>query len=108
MPRHLPAIPPIPHDLYSEIYILGSFSFTVRQQQVESKERLFKLLHSQEPGAIHELPEALREHARAFIHDRNGAVIHGENWTNATALHLAAQVEGHIRNQLHALGLPAA
>ena|SRR3990172_945606 len=101
-----PAIPPIPHDLYSEIYILAAFSFPLitRPRQTGTKERLFKVLHSMEPGAIYELPEALREHARAFIHDANGAVISGENWINQTASHLAEQVESHIRLNLHKKG----
>jgi hypothetical protein len=92
-----PAIPPIDHDLYSQIFILGSYSFTVREKQIETKDHLFKLLHSMEPGAIYELPEALREHGRAYIHNIRGEVIPGENWIRDTAYHLASQVEMHIR-----------
>lgn len=106
MPRNLPTVPPINHDLYSQIFILGLYSFTYRQQQIETKDRLFKLLHSLEPGAIHELPEALREHGRAYMHNIRGEMIHGENWTRDTAYHLASVVEMHIRTSSTALAIP--
>jgi hypothetical protein len=95
-------IPPIPGALYGRIYTLIHFSFPHRDRpnQAAAKRALFETLRSQDPASVQALPEALREHGRAFMHDAKGEIIRGENWVRDRAYTHAAEVERHIEAAL--------
>lgn len=95
-------IPPIPDRLYARIYwlIYVSADHRDRPEQGEAKAALHAALVNHDPQAVYGLPEALRQHGRAFARDCNGHFIIGENWVRDRALLLAAEVEVHIESEV--------
>lgn len=96
------ALPPIPDRLYASIFTMAQYSFPHRDrpEQGETKRRLVETLDSRDPQAIYDLPEALRQHGRAFMRSCSGRLIVGENWTRERAYLLAGQVEVYIADEL--------
>lgn len=95
--------PPIPDRLYVSIdkLILYSPEHVDRPEQAAAKAHLHAVLVSREVWAVYALPEALREHGRAFGRNCAGEWITGEHWARDRARLLAAQVEVHIESVAH-------
>jgi len=92
--------PPIPDRLFASIYalILYSPEHVDRPEQAAAKARLHDVLVSREALAVYALPEALRDHSRAFGRNCFGEWIVGECWARDRARLLAGQVEMHIQS----------